>query len=397
MKHGFYFRFYRIFQNETLCCFLASLAYFLYCVKFFVKKLFRKKEVLTMTAEEAHRIINEVYPKPESNPEYINPEIDQSLDLSIVIPVYNYVDILENNIKSILNQKTEYKFEAIFVDDGSTDGAHEILIKYKNCPHVKLIFQKNGGIGAARNTGINHANGKYLMFVDCDDIVHDDIVETLMRKAYAGNYDMVVAAHNLVKEKNGEVYDVVPNIYPKKNLIGYKNGDEIMNLPGLPWAKVYKRELWNKVRFFPGYWYEDNIIQFLIFTQVKSYAYVSKPLYEYKWYENNFSHIQGDSKKIKTIDCYWLLEEITHRYEELYIPKDKQYYTLLVKHLSQYYYKCIEGLDNELVTALFVLANNYLTNNCSEENIKLPYIVKQAEKAIIYNDIELWKLASCYQ
>ena len=95
-----------------------------------------------MTAEEAYKIINEVYPKPVSNPEYINPEIDEALDLSIVIPVYNYADILEKNIESTLNQKTNYKFEAIFVDDGSTDGAQDILRKYENYPNVKLIFQQ---------------------------------------------------------------------------------------------------------------------------------------------------------------------------------------------------------------------------------------------------------------
>ena len=397
MKHAFYFRFYRMFHNETLCCFLASLAYFLFCVKFFLKKAFRKKVHSTMTVDEAHKIINEVYPKPESNPEYINPEIDETLDLSIVIPVYNYADILEDNIKSILNQKTDYRFEAIFVDDGSTDGAQDILRKYENHPNVKLIFQQNGGIGAARNTGVNNANGKYLMFVDCDDIVHDDIVETLMGKAYADDLDMVVAAHNLVKEKNGEVYEIVPNVYPQKNLIGYKNGDEIMNLPGLPWAKVYRRELWNNVRFFPGYWYEDTIVHPLIFTQVKSYAYIPKIVYEYKWYEKNFSHTQNDSKRIRTIERYWILEEILERYNSLNLPKDAKFYTLLLKHYSTYYYPFIKGLDSEVVEALFVLAKEEIDRFKPKEKVKLPYVLKFADKAFSENDLSLWQISSCYQ
>lgn len=397
MKHGFYFRFYRMFHNEVLCCFLANLAYFLYCVKFFIKKTFRKKAISTMTAEEAHKIINEVYPKPESNPEYINPEIDESLDLSIVIPVYNYADILEDNINSILNQKTDYKFEAIFVDDGSTDGAQEILRKYENHPNVKLIFQQNGGIGAARNTGISQANGKYLMFVDCDDIVHDDIVETLMSKAYADNLNMVVAAHNLVKERNGEVYEIVPNIYTRKNLIGYKNGDEIMNLPGLPWAKVYKRELWDNVRFFPGYWYEDTIIQFLIFTQVKSYAYIPAVVYEYKWYEKNFSHTQGDGKRIKAIDTYWIVDVIINHYDELGLPKDKVFYTLLLRHFSTYFYPSVSGLDSKILQALFVVIKEEAKKYKPKEKVKLPYMIRQVEKSFDNNDIELWKLASLYQ
>lgn len=397
MKHGFYFRFYRMFHNETLCCFLANLAYFLYCVKFFIKKTLRKKVKSTMTVDEACRIIDKVYPQPKSNPEYINPEINESLDLSIVIPVYNYADILEENINSILNQKTDYKFEAIFVDDGSTDGAQDILRKYENHPNVKLIFQQNGGIGAARNTGINHANGKYLMFVDCDDIVHDDIVETLLSKAYEQDLDMVVAAHNLVKEKNGEVYEVVPNVYPQKNLIGFKNGDEIMNLPGLPWAKVYKRELWNNVRFFPGYWYEDTIVHPLIFTQVESYAYIPKVVYEYKWYEKNFSHTQNDSKRIRTIERYWILEEILAQYEKLNFAKDAKFYTLLLRHYSSYYYPFIKGLDSKVVEALFVLAKEEIDKYKPKEKVKLPYVLKYVDKAFTENDMSLWQISSCYQ
>lgn len=396
MKHGFYFRFYRMFHNQSLCCFLASLVYFLYCVKFLIEKTLRKRVRSTMTVDEARKIIDEVYPKPNSNTEYINPEIDEKLDLSIVIPVYNYADILEDNIKSILNQKTDYKFEAIFVDDGSTDGAQNILRKYENHPNIKLIFQQNSGIGAARNTGINHANGKYLMFIDCDDIVHDDIVETLMSKAYEQDLDMVVAAHNLVKEKNGEVYEVIPNIYPQKNLVGYKNGDEIMNLPGLPWGKVYKRELWNNVRFFPGYWYEDTIIQFLIFTQVKSYAYIPKVVYEYKWYEKNFSHIQGDGKRIKSIDSYWLVVKILKHYKEMNLPVDEALYTLVLRHLSAYLYTSVKGLDSDVIEALFVLSKDLL-DKYYKEQIRLPYILCQNRKAFKTNDIELWKLSSLYQ
>lgn len=396
MKHSIYFKFFSKFHNEFFCCFLADLAYFLFCVKFSIKKVFRRKAKSTMTLKEAYGIINGIYPRPKSEPVFNNPKISNNLDLSIVIPVYNYADILEENIKSILNQQTVYKFEAIFVDDGSTDGAQDILKKYENHPNIKLIFQKNCGIGAARNAGINNASGKYLMFVDCDDIVHDDMVETLMRKAYADDLDMVVGAHNLVKERNGEVYEIVPNIYPRKNLIRYKNGDEVMNLPGLPWGKVYKRELWNNVRFFPGYWYEDTIIQFLIFTQVKSYAYVPKVIYEYKWYEKNFSHTQGDGKRIKSIDSYWLICEILEKYRESGLPDNNALYTLILRHLSAYLYSSICGLDAKIIEAVFVLSKE-LINKYDSTSIRLPYILGQARKSFNNNDIELWKLASLYQ
>ncbi len=397
MKHAIYFKFYNIFHNESLSILFAELSYFFFCIIFFIKKILYKKNIVKMDSEVALKNITKVYPDIVSEPEYINPKINNEIDLSIVIPVYNYVDLIENNILSIIEQKTKYKFEAIFVDDGSTDGAKDILKKYKDYPNIKIIFQKNIGIAGARNTGINNASGKYLMFVDCDDQIHNDTVEKLLSKAFEGNYDIVMGAHNLVKESNGKVVSVLPNIYPKFNLMSYKNNDEIMNYPGLPWCKVYKRELWNKVRFFPGYWYEDTIIQMLIFPQCKKFAYISEVLYEYRWYENNFSHIQNKTTQLKTIDSYWLLMKILGQYKNLNLKFNDMFYTLLIRHLSLYYYKTFCGLDNELVNSLFVLACNIIKKNKPSKDVKLPYILKQTEKAMLNNDINLWKLASCFQ
>lgn len=397
MIYGFYFRFYGKFHNSVFSSALAKLAYMLYCCVFFLKKLRHKRVSVDVNIDDARNIVNGIHPRLDSHPVYENKPIDDNIDLSIVVPVYNYVDIIESNIDSILNQKTEYNYQLIIVDDGSTDGAADVLKKYADNPKVKLIFQKNAGIGAARNTGINNADGKYLMFVDCDDIVHDDIVETLMNKAYSENYDMVMCAHNLSKERNGAIYEIVPNVYPKYNLIGYKNGDEIMNLAGLPWCKVYKREIWNNVRFFPGYWYEDTIIQFLIFMQCKNYAYIPKIEYEYKWYEKNFSHTQGNSANPKSIDTYWLLIEILEQYKKNNMPVDDRLYTLVLRHISTYYYSSVKNLDSKVVEALFVLAKDLYSEYKPNHKVKLPFMLRQVEKSFGNNDIELWKLASCYQ
>lgn len=397
MIYGFYFRFYGKFHNSVFSSVLAKLAYMLYCCVFFLKKLRHKRVSVDVNIDDARNIVNGIHPRLDSHPVYENKPIDDNIDLSIVVPVYNYVDIIESNIDSILNQKTEYNYQLIIVDDGSTDGAADVLKKYADNQNVKLIFQKNAGIGAARNTGINNADGKYLMFVDCDDIVHDDIVETLMNKAYSENYDMVMCAHNLSKERNGAIYEIVPNVYPKYNLIGYKNGDEIMNLAGLPWCKVYKREIWNNVRFFPGYWYEDTIIQFLIFMQCKNYAYIPKIEYEYKWYEKNFSHTQGNSANPKSIDTYWLLIEILEQYKNNNMPVNDRLYTLILRHISTYYYGSVKNLDSKVVEALFVLAKDLYSEYKPNHKVKLPFMLRQVEKSFDNNDIELWKLASCYQ
>ena len=361
-----------------------------------MKKIHRKRVYLNLSLNEAKKLVIEKHPRIKYQIEYDNHSINTDLDLSIIVPVYNYVDKIEKTINAVLSQKTKYSYQVILVDDGSTDGSADILRKFQGNMNVKLIFQENAGIGAARNTGINASDGKYLMFVDCDDIVHDDIIEVLLDKAYSDEYDMVMCAHNLSKERDGEVYEVIPNIYTKKNLMGYKNGDKIMNLAGLPWCKVYKRELWDNVRFFPGYWYEDTIIQFLIFTQCKHFDYIPVVEYEYKWYEKNYSHVQGKSENTKAIDIYWLLNEILDRYNYLGLPKDNALYTLILRHISTHYYSCIKMLDDTLVQALFVMAGELYVKYKPKEKVRLPYMLKQVEKAFDEKDIELWKLASSY-
>ena len=197
--------------------------------------------------------------------------------------------------------------------------------------------------------------------------------------------------------KNGEIVDIIPNIYPGYNLLNYQNNDEIMNYAGLPWAKVYKRQLFEKVRFLPGYWYEDTIIHCLLFTQCKKFAYVPQICYEYKWYEKNFSHVQGNSTNPKALDRYWMLLAIIEQYKSMGLPFDEKFYTLLLKHLSAYYYPSIAGLEERVVEATFILARELVVNYKPQKQCKLPYMLRVTEKAILTKDINLWKLASCNQ
>lgn len=396
MIHGFYFRFLGIFHNELICVFLSKLLHSIIMLRFTFLKSFLKKKQISINIEDAHKIIDNIFPDPNGRPKYTNLPVNESVDLSIIIPIFNHVDFIKKNIESVLYQRTKYNYEIILVDDGSTDGARDVVQSYEINPKIKIVCQKNTGIAGARNTGLELAVGKYIMFVDCDDIVHDDIVEVLLNEAFDKDCDMVMCAHNRVKEKNGVKYATISNIYSKYNLYGYKNNDEIMNLAGLPWGKVYKRELWEKIRFFPKYWYEDNIIHFLIFTQCKSYSYIPKVKYEYMWNESNFSHVQGNKKDIRCICDYWLLLAILERYEEIGLPKDGKFYTVLLKHLSTFYYSDIRGMDEEIVEALFVLACEILTKN-RINNVKLPYVLKYTERALLNKDINLWKLCSVNQ
>ena len=397
MIQAFYFRFYKYSHNEWVSMVLSHIAYFLYHILFLIKRIRTRKDIVSISEKDALEKISNVYPKPISEPIVNDPDINFDLNLSIVVPVYNYENLIRQNIESILNQKTSYRYELILVDDGSTDGAGEILKEYADRENVTVIFQSNMGIAGARNTGINHATGRYLMFADCDDLLNDEIVERLLKRAYEQDCDIVMCAHDLVKEKDGQVISVLANVYPPYNLLGFKNNDQIMNYAGLPWAKVYKRELFNGVRFLPGYWYEDTIIQFLLFTQCKRFSYIPYVGYEYKWYEKNFSHTQNSSANVKCIDRYWMLLDIIEKYKELGLPLDAQFYTMLIRHVSIYYYPQLKGLTDDLLEALFILAREQIIKYRPKQSCQLPYMLKVTEKALLEKDINLWKLATKYQ
>lgn len=397
MIHGFYFRFLKVTHSIWISVILAKLAYCVFFVRYCLERFRLKKRIVKGNPEEAKRRIQRIYPDPKGIPNTQHVLADEQIDLSIIIPIYNYADLIETCIESVLNQKTRYIFELILVDDGSTDGAQDIVKCYASRSNVKAFFQKNQGIAGARNTGLNHAAGRYIMFVDCDDTVEEDLVETLMSKAQQTDADIVMCGHNLVKERDGVVNNTVPNIYVDCNLSGYHGDARILNYAGLPWAKVYKRELWENVRFLPGYWYEDTIIHALLFTQCKKFAYVPKICYQYRWYEKNFSHTQGKVGNPKCIDRYWMLVPILEKARELGIDDGECFYTMLIKHLSAYYYPTVSGMDAQTVDDLFVLACDLFRKYKPKQTVKLPYMLRVTEKALLEGDINLWKLAIRYQ
>ncbi len=397
MIQSFYYRFLHLTHSERLSVFLAYLARFVFFLRFLLKRLALKHRFVNMTETEALSLLREKSPEPTMKPDYSMTELDGNCDLSIIVPVYNHVDVLEKCIDSIINQRTGYAYELILIDDGSTDGAQDLVEKYRTLDFVRVFHQKNGGIAGARNAGIEKSRGRYIMFVDCDDYVHDDLIDCLMARAEQDDADIVMCAHALVKVKNGVIISRIPFVESSKNLLGYKNGDWIMNYAGLPWGKVYKRRLFEKVRFFPGYWYEDTIIHSLIFTQCTSFVYIPEVKYEYQWYEGNFSHTQGGKGQIKAIDRYWLLKAIVERYEELGLKQDAVFYTMLLKHVSAYYYPTIASLPENVVQAMFIAGRELLLKHKPKEKVKLPYMLRLTERAIINNDIALWELCSVNQ
>src|SRR5690625_1048731 len=101
--------------------------------------------------------------------------------VSIIIPVYNKEEYLEDCLESVINQSYE-KIEIIIINDGSTDGSESIIKKWKNKDNrIKYMSQNNQGVAIARNNGIKVSKGDYIYFIDADDYLSLNAIETLYK------------------------------------------------------------------------------------------------------------------------------------------------------------------------------------------------------------------------
>jgi glycosyltransferase involved in cell wall biosynthesis len=190
--------------------------------------------------------------------------MNQKIKLSVIIPVYNVENFIAKCLDSILNQSDE-TIEIICVNDGSTDGSRKIIGDYQNLfPFIKCIDRPNGGLSAARNTGLFHANGEYILFLDSDDWLEENVLGTIYQKSKESNLDVLIGntkwiyTNKIQVEKLNSV-DVISNIISGKDAIVKLMKAEIY----VPMAYNYicKRDfiLSNKLFFKEGLIYEDEL------------------------------------------------------------------------------------------------------------------------------------------
>lgn len=132
------------------------------------------------------------------------------MNLSIIIPVYNVEKYIERCIRSCYDQQLDHtQFEVVVIDDESPDGSVKIVERLKKSySNLKIISQKNKGLGGARNTGILHAKGRYLLFLDSDDYLLPDVLQALMEIAIPNNLDILDFAAKGVLENGSVVYTI---------------------------------------------------------------------------------------------------------------------------------------------------------------------------------------------
>lgn len=177
--------------------------------------------------------------------------------VSVIVPVYNVEQYLDECLNSI-RQQTYENLEIIIVEDCSTDNSLNTLIKYLEDSRVKLIqHEKNSGLSAARNTGIDAAKGDYIMFVDSDDLVHLSLIELCVKYVIVNDADLIT--YNFKAFEDGIKLNPQLDLSDVDNLKVLEQGDNYFNQQHFAWLKFIRTSLVKSKRlYFPiGLYYED--------------------------------------------------------------------------------------------------------------------------------------------
>ena len=220
--------------------------------------------------------------------------------VSIIIPIYKVEKYIRKCIDSVLKQ-TYNNIEIILVDDGSPDNCPSICDEYaKKDNRIKIIHKKNGGLSDARNYGLDIATGNWITFIDSDDYVTEDYVETLLNLSEI-NYDIGVILPQYVYE--GKINKKNQEKKSKSIILKSVDALEMMlyqkEFDTSAWGKIYKKELFENVRFPKGKLYEDISTIYITFLKSKNVVYYNKKKYMYLQRKDS---IMGQKFKVKDMD-----------------------------------------------------------------------------------------------
>lgn len=230
---------------------------------------------------------------------------------SVVVPVYNVSQYLERCLSSLLAQDYQ-ACEILLIDDGSTDDSGRICDQYKERDHRVVVYHKeNGGLSSARNFGLDHATGDYVIFVDSDDYIEKGICQKL-EKAIQLIKEIDVIGYNGLEEQ-GNICESVRN-HPVST-IEVMTGEEYLctkyrqrNMCVQAWLYCCNREFLNRegLRFQEGILHEDVEFTPRMLLKAKTVAEIPEPLYHYIVRESSISTQKDQGKNIR--DLFNILE-----------------------------------------------------------------------------------------
>ena len=259
--------------------------------------------------------------------------------VSIIIPCYNQAKFLKETLESVYMQ-TYTNWECLIVDDGSIDDSAKIISIYTNKdPRFIFIYKQNGGVSSARNLGIEKANGKYLQFLDADDLLNTNKIETSINALLSsGNEDlkMVISNFEMISHDSKKVYPpfcvLDKNHFSVKGFLTEWNDSFSIQMQ----CGFFENSLFDTIRFSENLSaQEDWLVWVQLFKKNDNFIFIDKSLAYYRMNpESRMMTIGIDDNQLKVIQCF---KEIL-TYEEFYFLSSnliKRYYFSDIKYRSR--------------------------------------------------------------
>lgn len=210
--------------------------------------------------------------------------------ISVIVPVYKAEKYIEDCVNSILSQ-TYGDFELILVEDGSPDASGAICDGLaRRDDRIRVIHKENGGAATARNAGLDVAKGKYIAFVDGDDLIHPQYLEFQLTLLEEKQADVAWCHYDFFTQEDtcfADLLDIRKEIqnctieYGAQMLAEFDKHYRRVSLISLC-MKLYKREIFADIRIPEGFIEEDSMVLPLILERAKAYAHVKLPLYHWR-------------------------------------------------------------------------------------------------------------------
>lgn len=225
--------------------------------------------------------------------------------ISVIIPIYNVEKYLDRCVESVIMQSYQ-NLEIILVDDGSGDNCPRMCDMWAiRDTRIKVIHKENAGVGMARNSGLEAATGDYLMFVDSDDYISLDAIQVLYERLIADKSDMAVGRHTDVYDDgqtNGTYCRWMRNDRLSAREALVQMGEE-HHIAVSAWGKLYRRTVFEKIRFSKISYGEDLWVFPLILLQCHRISTVDSLVYYYYQRSNSLIHERTEKSRIDELDA----------------------------------------------------------------------------------------------
>lgn len=236
--------------------------------------------------------------------------------VTVIVPIYNTQQYLDDCVKSICNQ-TYKELEILLIDDGSKDDSGKLADAWtKKDVRCKVFHKKNTGLSATRNFGILRAKGEFLLFVDSDDILEQNMIERLHQEAMEEKVDIVCCGIKKRRDTDDEMqYQVPSRIYTLTDYLyemylgKHKTKEDDMFLPLVAaWNKLYRASLFSDIKYPEGRIHEDNAIIHRLVYLAGKVKWINEPLYIYRERQGSIMQSSFSAKRID--DFYAQLDRV---------------------------------------------------------------------------------------